>query len=369
MEAEMKKHTFQRNELYKKVWSKPVSHLAKEIGISSHQFYKVCEELNVPTPSTGYWAKLRHGKDVTKPELPESDKDSFTLTVGDKPTTSRDPEKSVSTISVPKKLMKPHPLVKQARKDMNKKSLNRFNRVRGGRPLDISVAPVNVDRGLRIIDTIIKEVEKRGYSVHTYLDNSSYWMFIKVGQEQIYFQLREKGKRRKRKDEEKEYSWEYEYEYTPTGQLKLSLFKNKWHWTGRVISDTKSQKLEDRIDEFFYKFDLMTEEIRQERLEREEWHRQQEVEKRIKEEAEKQNKEEAERRNQLEQMAKTYTTSQYIYDFVDVIEHHQDQLDLKEDEKLKFKAWIIWARNHADRLNPVKQMVKKILDEDDPNHN
>lgn len=250
-------------------------------------------------------------------------------------------------------------MVKQAREDMNKKSLNRFNRVRGGRPLDISVSPDNVDRGLRIIDTIIKEVEKRGYSVHTYLDNSSYWMYIKVGQERIYFQLREEGKRRKHKDEEKEYSWEYEY--TPTGQLKLSLFKNKWHWTRRVISDTKSQKLEDRIDEFFYKLDLMTEEIKQERLKREEWHRQQEAEQRIKEEAEKQHKEETERLRQLEHMAKTYTTSQHIYDFVDEIEHHQDQLDLSEDEKLKFKAWFIWARNHADRLNPIKQAISKIL--------
>lgn len=82
MESKMKKLTFQRNELYKKAWSKPVSHLIKELGISSHQFYKVCRELNVPTPSTGYWAKLRHGKDVRQPELPESDKESFILTVG-----------------------------------------------------------------------------------------------------------------------------------------------------------------------------------------------------------------------------------------------------------------------------------------------
>lgn len=359
----MKKLTFQRKELYEKVWSEPISYLVKEMGISSHQFYKVCRELNVPTPSSGYWAKLRHGKDVTKPELPESDKESFTLTVEGKPKTSKDPEKSVPTIVVPKKLTRPHPLVKQALKDINKKSLNRFNRVRGGRPLDISVAPENVDRGLRIIDTIIKEVEKRGYSVHTYLDNSSYWMYIKVDQERIYFQLREEGKRRKRKDEEKEYSWEYEYEYTPTGQLKLSLFENKWHWTGRVISDTKYKKLEDRIDEFFYKFDLKTEELKKERLEREERHRQQEAEQRIKEEAKKQHKEETERLRQLEHMAKTYTISQYIYDFVDEIEHHQDQLDLTEKEKLKFRAWIIWARKHADRLNPVKKVVKVILND------
>lgn len=354
--------TFQRNQLYEKAWSKPISHLVKEMGISSHQLYKICRELDVPTPSAGYWAKLRHGKKVAKPVLPESDKDTFTLTVGETPKSFKNPEKPAKSVLVPKRLTKPHPLVKQARENIDKKSLNRFNRVWGGRPLDISVGPDNVERGLRILDTIIKEIERRGYSVHTHLDNSSYWMYIKLGKDQIYFQLREEGKRRKRTGEEKEYSWEYEYEYTPTGQLKILLFKNKWHRSGRVISDTKNQKLEDRLNDFFYKLELMAEKVKQERLKSEEWHRQQREKKKIKEEEEKQHKEEADRRSQLELLAKTYTTSQYISDFINEIENQQEQLHLTEEEKLKFEGWIIWARNHANRLNPIKQITNEILE-------
>lgn len=354
----MKKLTFQRNELYKKAWSKPVSHLIKAMGISSHQFYKVCRELNVPTPSTGYWAKIRHGKDVMIPELPESDKDSFTLTVGEKPTTSRDPDKSEPTISVPKKLTRPHLLIKQARENINKKSLNRYNRVRGGAPLDLSVSAENVDRGLRILDALFKEIENRDYKLSTFRENNSYWMLIGDGQDEVYFQLREKGKRTNVSDD---HQWP-EYEYTPTGELQLALFRETYDRTGKVLSDTQSQKLEGRLDEFFVKLEQVMDQVKKRRLELEKYHRQQREKREIKEAAENQRKEETERRSQLEQMAKTYTTSHHIYDFVDEIENHQAQLDLTEEEKLKFKAWIIWARNHADRLNPVKLMIKKILE-------
>jgi len=357
----MKKITFQRNELYKKVWEKPVSHLTEELEISSHKLYKACEELDIPTPSAGYWAKLRHDKEVKRPELPESDKESFTLTIREGKQKSKYKEKSTKTISVPKNLYKPHKLVKQARKNLNKKSLNRFNRVRGGRPLDISVGPDNLDRGLRILDIIIKEAEKRGYSVHSFLDNSSHWMYFKMGKDQIFFQLREKGKRRKRKPEEKERSWDYDYEYTPLGKLQLKLLGKKWGHPSRIISDTKSQQLEDRLDEFFFKLESMAVNKKQSRIEREEQHRINKLEKEIEEAAKDQLENESARRAALKEQAQTFTKSHYIYDFIAEIERQQAQLDLTREEELKFKAWIIWATNHADRLNPVKQTVSEIL--------
>ena len=147
----MKKITFERNELYEKVWKKPVSHLTKELGLSSHKLYKACEELDIPTPSAGYWAKLRHGKEVNKPELPESDKESFTLTIRDENRRQKDPAKSTKKVSVSKRLTRPHPLIKQARKNIDKTFLNRYNRVSGGAPLDLSVGPDNVERSLRIL--------------------------------------------------------------------------------------------------------------------------------------------------------------------------------------------------------------------------
>ena len=353
----MKKLTFERNELYEKVWEKPVSHLTEELGISSHKLYKACEELDIPTPSAGYWAKLRHDKEVNKPELPESDKESFTLTIREESRRQKEQTKPTKKISVSKRLTQPHPLIKQARKNIDKTSLNHYNRIRGGSPLDLSVGPDNVERSLRILDALFKEIEERGYNLRTKKKNKSYWMLIGNGQDEVYFQLREKGNRTQVSDDQR---WP-KYEYTPTGELQLALFRETYDRTGKVLSDTQSKKLEDRLGEFFMKLDQVIEQVKKRRLEREEYHRKQREKREIKEAAKGQRDEEKQRRSKLEKRANTFTQSQYIYDFIAEIENQQAQLDLTREEELKFEAWIIWARNHADRLNPINQTVNEIL--------
>lgn len=353
----MKKITFQRNELYEKVWEKPVSHLTEELGVSSHKLYKACEELDIPTPSAGYWAKLRHDKEVNRPELPESDKASFTLTIHEENRRQKGQTKPAIEITVSKRLTQPHPLIKQARKNIDKTSLNRYNRVRGGAPLDLSVGPENVERSLRILDTLLKEIEKRGYNLRTKRKNKSYWMLIGNGQDEVYFQLREKGNRTEVTDDQR---WP-EYEYTPTGELQLALFRESYDRTGKVLSDTQSKKLEDRLGEFFIKLDQVMAQVKKRRLEIEETHRKRRKRREIKETAKEQRNEEKQRRNKLKKRATTFTKSQYIYDFIAEIERKQAQLDLTREEELKFEAWIIWARNHADRLNPINQTVNEIL--------
>lgn len=59
-----------REELYRRVWETPVSRLAKEFDISDVGLAKACRKHEIPLPPAGYWTKLRHGKVVSKPELP-----------------------------------------------------------------------------------------------------------------------------------------------------------------------------------------------------------------------------------------------------------------------------------------------------------
>ncbi|MBJ9593686.1 hypothetical protein [Burkholderia seminalis] len=58
--------TFERKALYDEVWTDPVSVVTKRYGLSDHALRKICRELAVPTPSSGYWSVLRLGK--VKPE-------------------------------------------------------------------------------------------------------------------------------------------------------------------------------------------------------------------------------------------------------------------------------------------------------------
>ena len=59
-----------RAELYERVWSKPVIHLAKDYGISGVGLAKICKKHNVPTPPLGYWSKVKAGQRVRKKPLP-----------------------------------------------------------------------------------------------------------------------------------------------------------------------------------------------------------------------------------------------------------------------------------------------------------
>ncbi len=59
-----------REELYEKVWSTPISHLAAEYGVSGSYLARVCTSLAVPRPPAGYWQKKAVGKASPRPPLP-----------------------------------------------------------------------------------------------------------------------------------------------------------------------------------------------------------------------------------------------------------------------------------------------------------
>lgn len=67
----MSKNTVNRKQLYDLVWSKPVTHIAKEYGFSDNGIRKICKKHNIPLPKAGYWSKLKHNKKVVKEKLPK----------------------------------------------------------------------------------------------------------------------------------------------------------------------------------------------------------------------------------------------------------------------------------------------------------
>lgn len=62
--------TLTRKELYRRVWSKPISAVAEEFGLTGGALTKICNRLLVPYPPRGYWTKAEARKAVPKPALP-----------------------------------------------------------------------------------------------------------------------------------------------------------------------------------------------------------------------------------------------------------------------------------------------------------
>ena len=64
-------NSYDRDKLYKQVWERPVSSVAKEYGVSDTAIAKACRRLCVPLPPRGYWAKVHAGQSPEIPALPE----------------------------------------------------------------------------------------------------------------------------------------------------------------------------------------------------------------------------------------------------------------------------------------------------------
>jgi hypothetical protein len=63
-------HRFTRQELYDRVWSKPMSHLVVELGTTTGNLSTLLRHADIPTPSSGHWMRKEFGKPVEQPPLP-----------------------------------------------------------------------------------------------------------------------------------------------------------------------------------------------------------------------------------------------------------------------------------------------------------
>lgn len=66
----LNKKIIEREELYEKVWSKPMIKLAREYDLSDNGLRKICDKLNIPVPKSGHWQKVQHGKKIKRTPLP-----------------------------------------------------------------------------------------------------------------------------------------------------------------------------------------------------------------------------------------------------------------------------------------------------------
>lgn len=135
-----------RSQLYELVWSKPMTTIAAEFGVSSVAFAKYCTKLDVPRPPRGYWQQLASGLNPEREPLPpanESTPSSIELTKYEKVARARLPAVPIPVVIVSDELLKPHPVVrllKQGLREMTRYGLG-LRAIRG-----LGHAPKRVQR-------------------------------------------------------------------------------------------------------------------------------------------------------------------------------------------------------------------------------
>ncbi|MDB4367971.1 hypothetical protein N9Z38_00415 [Mariniblastus sp.] len=398
--------SFTREEFYEYVWSAPATKLAAELGCSDVMIGKVCKSHDIPKPYSGYWAQLAHGKQPTPTPLPANNEVQLqTLTFYKYPkvaTTFNEPPREslydeditaflakarkLGPVSVAKTLRSPHPLISKTKKELERRRaksripwMERPHEDYAERMqiLAVEVSDALVSRSLRIMDALIKRVEKVGGNVEVRrcgYNNRDHETVVAIAGERVTrIRLREKHNQVKIVDEKAEYSWERNRtELVPSGLL---LFDNGPSSYGSpLLKDSQKFKVEEGLAGFVVQLVRNAGDQRIYRRERQERERQKAIEDEIRREREemlRQAKQELHDRqvaeqakvDELVQDARQWQLAKEMREYLQSLSDLPAMALLELDEEISMVNYLKWGFDQADRIDPLVESPGSVLDE------
>lgn len=389
-----------RHQLYEQVWSKPMTQLSKEYGLSDVGLAKICRKHGIPLPERGHWAKIQAGYKVVKKALPRKDYNPDIEILEKPPITEAViqaklavKEKQTKTINdlgevhVPTRLDSPHRLTKKTQKyfeDIAKK-VARNAKIKDWSKIDwsdrapsadngryqcwpedgyhLKVSMISLHRALCFLDALVKKLEKLGFKIEDDVVKKQYGReqkmeAVKDG-ERISFKLAEGYKQSYLTGEalalaKKENSWASGLQRTPSGIFTFTL-NGKERWNEKRYIDG-AKKLEDHLPAIVAEFINRIDEEKQARaqkiqdeINRRERERLRAIEQKRKEARQRQYSEvlqESEQIKQFDQLELYLNTLEAAY-----IEQH-GQLDAN------VQTWFDLVRSTAKAKHPVTSRLE-----------
>lgn len=360
------RHEVHREELYAQVWSEPMVRLAKRYGVSDVALAKVCRKLEIPVPPRGYWRRIQTGWRPAPAPLPKLRPGLCgTATITPQPrrhsSGKQSPEieaqeaferQSRNRIRVPRQLVDPHPLVRRTAEVLRSAGPGLYGTVNARREkcLDLRVGTRSLERALRIMDALVKALERRGFRVTISTAEKPETQVEMLGQ-RLSITLDERIKRTEHVPRNGE-RYGPKWDYIPSGQLRLKI--DEWGGSARKTwSDGERARLERQLNDVIVGLVVIADakRAREQEREREEAARREAERQRAL--AEQARREEEERRLVLERQAESWTKSQRLRAFVDEVERRAKEKGVSIAPDSELGGWIVWARQHADRLDPL----------------
>ncbi|WP_144160667.1 hypothetical protein [Paraburkholderia sp. BCC1885] len=402
-----------RSELYEKVWSAPMTRLAKQLGISDVGLAKACRRHDVPAPPRGYWAKLAAGHKPPRTPLPNPKLDvevHFTTLDPNQLARQRAIESRraelLSTSDASAKERAPivfatdlkgaHPLVgatrrycdrlprliERAKRNWGKSRIDtkpedrpppeqhgRYHLIHQG-CLDINASLASMDWILRFHATLLRSLSDGGMKIvrlenteATYARHrSGPAIEMRLGDETFSLKFSE-GYRRIRlfpaevAEKRKESSWASEYETKPSGNFTFSIQGTEYQasktWQG---THEKLQGLLDEIVRTALLLPALQMRLRKERK-ASEADQQRAAEARAREQ--RRSEAHAEQLKQAFLMMEADARVQQLKSFLDRLEQRADDLQPPYDDRLKI--WLKVVRNELAARNPVDEILSRCV--------
>lgn len=313
---------FTRQEFYDLVWSKPMTHLAKEFALSDVALHKICKKHDVPNPPLGWWAKKAAGKAVKQTPLPKAKtgtSDRITIAAGElRPepeliAAARENARLLASSIDAEATLSANPIVDRTIAQLRKakpSSINGLVTVEGLNIIKVSVAPASIDRLELALGRIAAAAEAMGIKLIGGEKSASF----QCEGETIGLSISEGVRREKHVPTEKEIaeqeaarkrrarrwnkpgSWDDDdfsfsslrgpkWDYHPTGLLAFEL-EQSYLLGGsprRSFKDAKVQRIENMASDIAVGIAILAAAKKDDCVKREEQARQREEEKRLRE--------------------------------------------------------------------------------------
>lgn len=387
------------------MWTEGIGKTEKALGLKQSELKAICDEFDIPRPSSGYWSALKFGKPAQKTALIETKKDSVLVntdgyiikkyfsvqpkkTEAKKHQNGKYPTKELPLeeheiaplYQVPDVLYAKDPIILDTKAKLREKNFRDNNPWNAKNPfqckadkwLSMRVSQEQEDRALRIYSTIIKAAKTKGYDLKIVNDKSQYrpecTTFIIVRGHEIQTFMREVFRQATNDDGTKNRS-----HTVGSGVLRFECDRYKHHYGSSydlcAAQDTKYTKLEEKIQhviEVLEKIADERDEMERQRKMEEERRRQEEERKRLEEEESKRiqalKDAELEKVQDLLYDVDRWRISCMVREYIAAYEAHLDKLGLSEDQNKRND--IEWMKSKADFIDPFSNGTDNLLSEE-----
>ena len=360
--------TWDRHELYEKVWQVPLRKLAAEYGISDVGLAKVCRKLEIPLPGLGHWTKIACGHSIPRPPLPPLEnvpvlvrqvrRPEIAVLAEDTPELERIKRVAFSATPIVTKAMLAHPLIEKTRQVLNNAPSKDKEKLYASHELewlDLRVTKNCVPRALRIMAALIHMLDQEGFKVAVEKKATESTSVVVYG-EKIRFGLIERFKQIKPMPKPSGSAYSYNpVRLESTGVLSIEVWNYYSGGPQKVWRDREGAKLEEQLPSCVAgMMRIALKERAEEKARYEEKLAEQKKVEEVEAELTKIQMEEK-RIKALRRDAVAWHRAERLRRYITAVR----QISSKDTE------WIAWAESQADRLDPLKESPKSVVDDKD----